>query len=105
MLDLLEDDEHLDNILKEVSISRSPRKIRELFAIMICHCEITDIPSLWLNNRECMSENILFEHGRHNTDEIIEYTEEIFLGSLAHVLGLVKRMVGDSLQKYGFVNI
>ena len=46
MLDLLEDDEHWDNTLKEASISRSPRIIRELFAMMICHCEITDIPSL-----------------------------------------------------------
>ena len=38
MLDLLEYDEHWDNTLKEASISRSPRKIRELFAMMICHC-------------------------------------------------------------------
>ena len=105
MLDLLEDDEHWDNTLKEASISRSPRKIRELFAMMICHCEITDIPSLWLNNRECMSEDILLEYRRHNTEEVIEYNEEIFLGSLARVQGIVKRMGGDSLQKYGFVNI
>ena len=99
------EDIHWDNTLKEASISRSPRKIRELFAMMICHCEITDIPSLWLNNRECMNEDILLEYRRNNTEEVIEYNEEIFLGSLARVQGIVKRMGGDSLQKYGFVNI
>ena len=92
MLDLLEDDEHWDNTLKEASISISPKKIRELFAMMIFHCGITDIPSLWLNNRECMSEDILLEYRRHNTEEVIEYNEEIFLESQARVQGIVKRM-------------
>ena len=59
MLDILDDNEYWDNTLKGASRSRSPRKIRELFAMMICHCEITDIPSLWLNNRECLSEDII----------------------------------------------
>ena len=71
--------------------------------MMICYCEITDIPALWLNNREFMSEDIFFEYRIHNIEE--EYNEEIFLRSLAFVLGIVKRMGGDSLHKYGFVNI
>ncbi|GFQ97538.1 ATP-dependent DNA helicase [Trichonephila clavata] len=48
-LGLLEDDTHCNSTLEEASISESPNKIRELFAIILVFCQVGDPINLWRN--------------------------------------------------------
>lgn len=46
-LGLLEVDAHWDRTLDEASLSESPHKICELFAIMLVFCQVGDPLALW----------------------------------------------------------
>ncbi|GFT83559.1 ATP-dependent DNA helicase [Nephila pilipes] len=57
-LGLLEDDTHWNRTLEEASISDSPHKIRELFAIVIVFCQVRDPIKLWGKYWESLSVDI-----------------------------------------------
>ncbi|GFT05677.1 ATP-dependent DNA helicase [Trichonephila clavipes] len=57
-LGLLEDDAHLNSTLEEASISESPNKIRELFAILLVFCQVGDPMKLWEKHRDNLSEYV-----------------------------------------------
>ncbi|GFV81298.1 ATP-dependent DNA helicase [Trichonephila clavipes] len=57
-LALLEDDAHWNSTLEEASISESPNKIRELFAIILVFCQVGDPIKLWEKHRDNLSEDI-----------------------------------------------
>ena len=103
LLNLLEDDEHWQKTIEEAAISKSPNKIRTLFAMMICHCEISDIPALWMVNRECMSEDILHRYRRDNEEQ--NYTEEIFTTALQLLQEKVQKIGGERMENYGFEEV
>ncbi|GFY07476.1 ATP-dependent DNA helicase [Trichonephila clavipes] len=46
-LGLLEDDNHRDATMEEAVLCRSPSQIRELFAILICTCGLSNPLQLW----------------------------------------------------------
>ena len=46
-LDLIEDDSHWDDTLKEASVTDSPSKLRQLFAIIIVFCHTSEPIELW----------------------------------------------------------
>ena len=103
LLNLLEDDEHWQKTIEEAAISKSPNKIRTLFPMMICHCEISDIPALWMVNRECMSEDILHRYRRDNEEQ--NYTEEIFTTALQLLQEKVQKIGGERMENYGFEEV
>ena len=57
-LGLLEDDAHWDRTREEASISDSPNKIRELFAIMLVFCHVADPLKLWEKYRDSLAEDV-----------------------------------------------
>ncbi|GFV64343.1 ATP-dependent DNA helicase [Trichonephila clavipes] len=57
-LGLLEDDAHWNSTLEEASISESPNKIRELFAIILVFCQVGDPMKLWEKHRDSLSEDV-----------------------------------------------
>ncbi|KAF0745191.1 ATP-dependent DNA helicase [Aphis craccivora] len=58
-LGLLENDEQWKNALAEATLSESPSKLRELFAIIIVFCQPSEPQSLWEQFRNDFCEDIL----------------------------------------------
>ena len=58
-LGLLENDRHWDQTLEEAAVSDSPRRMRDLFAVMLVFCQISDALSLWTKHRDSLSEDIM----------------------------------------------
>jgi len=63
-LRLLENDEQWKNALAEATLSESPSKLRELFAIIIVFCQPSEPQSLWEQFRNDFCEDIL--HRAHS---------------------------------------
>ncbi|GBM36282.1 hypothetical protein AVEN_98943-1 [Araneus ventricosus] len=60
-LGLLEDDEYWNKALEEADASRSPKILRNLFAIMLLTCSMSSPEQLWMNHKENLSEDILHQ--------------------------------------------
>lgn len=81
-LGLLEDDKHWNNTLIEAEITRHPRQMRELFAIILSTCAPADPLSLWERFKESLSEDILHRVKIANPNIDIQFSEDIFNESL-----------------------
>ena len=57
-LGLLEDDKHWNQTLEDAAVCESPHKLRELFAIMLAFCNLSDPLFLWNNHKDHFSEDI-----------------------------------------------
>lgn len=57
-LGLLEHDAQWDQALSEAVNVNFPNKLRELFAMMLCHCNVSDPLSLWEKYKEHLSEGV-----------------------------------------------
>ena len=104
LLNLLEDDNHWELTLNEAALIKSPYKLRTLFAMMICYCEISDIPRLWINNRESMAEDIAFRLNNNSEGEQTD-REYIYNKALMLIQNIVLNMGGNKLVQYGFSEI
>ncbi|GFT29872.1 ATP-dependent DNA helicase [Trichonephila clavipes] len=58
---LLENDEHWNATLEEAAFVHSPRMLRDLFAVMLQVCAISNPNQLWINHQESLSEDILHQ--------------------------------------------
>ena len=56
---LLQDDNEWHNTLEEAVLFRMPRKLRQLFCIILTHCEPSDPLLLWNTFKEAMSEDFV----------------------------------------------
>ena len=59
-LGLLQSDEHWKKTLDEAAATQSPRKLRDLFAVMLSSCELNCPLELWNKNKENLSEDFLY---------------------------------------------
>ncbi|KAL8587525.1 hypothetical protein ACOMHN_000931 [Nucella lapillus] len=55
---LLEDDEHWNLTLEDAAATKHPKQMRQLFAIMMHTCELSNPVDLWNNHKESLSEDI-----------------------------------------------
>ncbi|GBO46992.1 hypothetical protein AVEN_154628-1 [Araneus ventricosus] len=76
-LGLLENDNQWNEALKEAVYSDSPSKIRTLFALILSFCEPSSPKTLWENNKDCMSEDILNKLRAENRHFVLNYTDSI----------------------------
>ncbi|GBM94795.1 hypothetical protein AVEN_69350-1 [Araneus ventricosus] len=58
---LLEDDSHRKSTLGEVNAAHSARMLRDLFAVMLQTCSMSNPTELWNLHKENMAEDILHE--------------------------------------------
>ena len=56
---LLENDQHWFNTLHDAQLTMTPRKIRELFAILITNCGLSQPFHAWHAFKNCMTLDIL----------------------------------------------
>ena len=63
---LLESDNEYQLALQEASAVGSGSRVRQLFAYILLHCEVSDAITLWEDNRDAMTEDL---RRHHATDE------------------------------------
>jgi hypothetical protein len=78
LLQLLENDSHWDNTLKDSVISSSPHQIRTLFAIIISTCFPSNPKDLWVKYRDDMSEDILHRVRSQTLNSTLQMTAEMY---------------------------
>ncbi|GFU27610.1 ATP-dependent DNA helicase [Trichonephila clavipes] len=100
-LGLLEDDAHWNSTLEEASISESPNKIRELFAIILVFCQVGDPMKLWEKHRDSLSEDVKkqIEAQQGNIDLYLDIVYNQCL-----ILLEVISMSGKDLLQFGFLS-
>ncbi|GFR05391.1 ATP-dependent DNA helicase [Trichonephila clavata] len=98
-LGLLEDDTHWNSTLEEASISESPNKIRELFAIILVFCQVGDPINLWEKHRDSLAEDVKkqFEAEQVNIDL---YLDIIYNQCLVLLEDIVISMSGKALLQF-----
>ncbi|XP_075125698.1 uncharacterized protein LOC142198565 [Leptodactylus fuscus] len=74
---LLENDNHWDKTMEEAVLCRSASKLRELFAILLCACGLSNPLELWNKYKEALSEDI--RHRLQCTHEDIIINEALKL--------------------------
>lgn len=77
-LGLLENDQHWDTTLAEASEACHPYQIRNLFAIILTTCSPSNPKMLWEKYKENLSEDILYQLRRVNSNDELPFSAEIF---------------------------
>ena len=98
---LLEDDSHWDMTLQEASVSQVPYLLRRLFAIMLHNCDLSSPPTLWMNHRESLFEDILHRHRQQNRNMSLDFDNTIFNQALIMIEDVVLSLGGKTLDEYG----
>ena len=98
---LLEDDSHWDATLEEASVSRSPRHIRNLFAIMLTASHMSDPRVLWAKHKDSMAEDFLHQQRQVARNPGFEFNDEVYNLALVAIEDLVFNMGGNPLGSYG----
>ena len=91
-----------DLTLQEASISDSPHKIRELFAVILVFCQVADPLALWEKHKESLSEDIrrqieIESHGL----EIELCKDTVYNKCLLCLENMIFSMSNQSLQDFG----
>lgn len=97
-LGLVEDDGHYNNTLQEASISDMPSKLRELFVIMLIHCQLTDPLQLWINHRNSFAEDVLYE--ARLIDPQVDFNDAIYNKTLMLIEDKLVTVNGKNLNYY-----
>ncbi|GFR24926.1 ATP-dependent DNA helicase [Trichonephila clavata] len=102
-LGLLEDDTNWNSKLEEASISESPHKIRELFAIILVFCQVGDPLKLWEKHRDSLAEDVKkqFEAEQVNIDL---YLDIVYNQCLIPLEDIVISVSGKALLQFGFLS-
>ncbi|XP_065209902.1 uncharacterized protein LOC135838199 [Planococcus citri] len=97
---LLENDDQWINTMQDAVLTKHPRNIRELFALIICYCEPSDSLNLYERFKRDMAEDILHNCRRHYPD--FDYNEDIFNECLLLLSKQVRIMSnGKKLSNFG----
>ncbi|XP_061385228.1 uncharacterized protein LOC133320601 [Danaus plexippus] len=96
-LGLLEDDNHWDATMEEAVLCRSPSQIRELFAILICTCGLSNPLQLWDKYKSALSEDILQRFER--MDQV--NNDLCFNEALRHIEDKIITISGKKLSDFG----
>ncbi|XP_057290340.1 uncharacterized protein LOC130613038 [Hydractinia symbiolongicarpus] len=92
--DLLQDDTEWNNTLQEAVNFQMPRQLRQLFAVILTHCEPSDPFTLWRRYKDAMYEDYI----RQQNKEQAEYS---LLQDINSVLG----QFGKSLTDYNLPHL
>ena len=105
MLDLLENDNHWNDTLSEASLFASPDKMRELFAIMLVFCSISNPSALWIKYKDHFSEDLIRDIMRRIPDaDLSLYKESIENSCLLLLQDFVTSVGGNPIAQYGLPN-
>ena len=101
MRGLLEDDGHWNTTMLEAAAAHSPARLRNLFAILLTTCGLSNPKQLWESHKESLSEDILMQARRRNPGMDLTYTPDMFNEALIILEDKVLEMVGKDLKQLG----
>ncbi|XP_046965797.1 uncharacterized protein LOC124534146 [Vanessa cardui] len=96
---LLENDNHWDITLEEAVQCKSAPKVRELFAILIATCALSNPQELWEKYKNDMADDILHRLQEH--DQNASYNDLIYNDALTKVEDQVMTITGKDLSDFG----
>ncbi|XP_046972349.1 ATP-dependent DNA helicase pif1-like [Vanessa cardui] len=96
---LLENDNHWDITLEEAVQCKSAPKVRELFAILIATCALSNPQELWEKYKNDMIDDILHRLQEH--DQNASYNDLIYNDALTKVEDQVMTITGKDLSDFG----
>ncbi|XP_050675973.1 uncharacterized protein LOC126972914 [Leptidea sinapis] len=97
---LLENDNHWDVTLEEAAQCRSAGKMRELFAVLVATCGLSNPQQLWDKYKNDMTDDILHRLQEQNPN--VTYSDLINEG-LTKIEDQVKTISGKDLSDYGMI--
>lgn len=98
---LLEDDSHWDATLAEAAVSSSANQLRNLFAIMLLYCGLSNPQQLWENHKKEFSEDFFHQAKQKNPRMEITLSEPILNQALLALETKVIQLGGNGLQDFG----
>ncbi|GFQ92396.1 ATP-dependent DNA helicase [Trichonephila clavata] len=98
---LLENDEHWNATLEEAAFMHSPRMLRDLFAVMLQVCAVSNPNQLWINHQENLSEDILHQVRIQQRNMDLEFSTEILNEALIIIEDKVRSLGGSDLKSVG----
>lgn len=99
-LHLLDDDQNWDQTLAEAIVCDSPNRLRQLFAIMLVFCGLSNPQDLWQKYQTYMADDILYRM-RIEEPELDRADERALNGCLTLLQEVVTSIGGNSLDSYG----
>ncbi|MEE4247716.1 MAG: hypothetical protein V2I33_20120, partial [Kangiellaceae bacterium] len=100
-LRLLEDDLHWRAALQDAATVSSPAHLRNLFALMVATCGLSDPLQLWETFKESMAEDILFQARAVALDPNLPFTNAVFNEALLRIEDKVLDLTDRSLRLFG----
>nr|XP_018910130.1 PREDICTED: uncharacterized protein LOC109039193 [Bemisia tabaci] len=97
---LLENDENWDATLEEAVIGDSPKKLRDLFAVMIVFCQLSNPMHLWNKYKDSFSEDVQRKLTNKNTIIDDEIKQKIENETLILLEETVIRISNNRLNHY-----
>ncbi|UYV81485.1 hypothetical protein LAZ67_20001335 [Cordylochernes scorpioides] len=98
-LGLLENDNHWVVTMDEAVLCQAPTRVRQLFAILISTCTISNPQKLWITYRDEMASDIL--HRYQLLDSSIRCNDLIYNETLCNIEDRVVSICGKKLQELG----
>ncbi|UYV66797.1 hypothetical protein LAZ67_4002878, partial [Cordylochernes scorpioides] len=98
-LGLMENDNHWFFTMDEAVLCQAPTRVRQLYAILISTCTISNPQQLWITYRDEMANDIL--HRYQLLDSSIRYNDLIYNETLCNIEDLVVSICGKKLQELG----
>lgn len=99
MRGLLQDDKQWENTLTETATVGSAHQVRNVFAILLAMCSVSDPVKLWENHKESMCEDMLYRAKKDNPDSDLELSPRILNECLILIedilLGLSEKSLKD----------
>ncbi|XP_050340682.1 uncharacterized protein LOC126767124 [Bactrocera neohumeralis] len=96
---LLENNNHWDVTLEEAAQCRSAGKMRELFAVLVATCGLSNPQQLWDKYKNDMTDDILHRLQEQNPN--VTYSDLIYNEGLTKIEDQVKTISGKDLSDYG----
>jgi hypothetical protein len=98
---LLEDDTHWDATMAEAAATKSSARLRNLFAILLITCGLSNPRQLWESHKESLTEDVLIDARRRNPAVTLGYTPGMFNQALIIIEDKVLEMAGKDLKRLG----
>ncbi|GBO99544.1 ATP-dependent DNA helicase pif1 [Eumeta japonica] len=98
---LLEIDNHWDVTLEEAAQCRSAGKMRELFAVLVATCGLSNPQQLWDKYKNYMTDDILHRLQEQNPN--VTYSDLFYNEGLTKIVDQVKTISGKDLSDYGMI--
>ncbi|UYV61137.1 hypothetical protein LAZ67_1003546 [Cordylochernes scorpioides] len=99
IIGLLENDNHWVVTMDEAVLCQAHTRVRQLFAILISTCTISNPQQLWITYRDEMASDILLRY--QLLDSSIRYNDLIYNETLCNIEDRVVSICGKKLQEIG----